>query len=250
MIARPPGMFSVVGTMPMTLIGALSSAMARIAPITAAPPAMSSFIRSMPSAGLIEMPPVSKVMPLPTRPSTGAAGAPGGSWRSTIMRGGSALPRATPSSRPICSRAISSSSRTSTCSPALAADGRAALGEDRRRQHVRRLVAEVAREVARLAEDPAALDRRFERGVVALPRDDQRLLERRRAALAALVDVAAEGRQHQAFGDRLHGGGRLAAAAVEEGDPLHAPLSRRERRGGRDLAQPLGAEVRRPCRRR
>ena len=39
---------------------------------------MSSFIRSMPSAGLIEMPPVSNVMPLPTRPSTGPGGAPGG----------------------------------------------------------------------------------------------------------------------------------------------------------------------------
>ena len=56
---------------------------------TAAPPAMSSFMRSMPSAGLIEMPPVSNVMPLPTSPSTGPAGAPAGSWRSTISRGGS-----------------------------------------------------------------------------------------------------------------------------------------------------------------
>ena len=94
-------MFSVVGTTPTTRIGALSSAMARMAQTTAAPPAMSSFIRSMPSAGLIEMPPVSKVMPLPTRPRTGDSGAPGGSWRRTMTRGGSALPRATPSSSPI-----------------------------------------------------------------------------------------------------------------------------------------------------
>ena len=78
-IALPPGMFSAVGTMPMTRIGAFSSAIARIAQATAAPPAMSSFICSIFSAGLIEMPPVSKVMPLPTRPSTGVAGAPGGS---------------------------------------------------------------------------------------------------------------------------------------------------------------------------
>ena len=42
--------------------------MARMAPSTAAPPAMSYFIFSMPSAGLIEMPPVSKVTPLPTSP--------------------------------------------------------------------------------------------------------------------------------------------------------------------------------------
>ena len=79
LIARPPGMFSVAGTTPITRIGALSSAIARMAQATAAPPAMSSFIRSMPSAGLIEMPPVSNVMPLPTKPSTGLAGAPGGS---------------------------------------------------------------------------------------------------------------------------------------------------------------------------
>ncbi len=63
----------------MTRIGAFSSAIARIAHATAAPPAMSSFICSIFSAGLIEMPPVSKVMPLPTSPSTGVCGAPGGS---------------------------------------------------------------------------------------------------------------------------------------------------------------------------
>ena len=79
LIARPPGMFSVAGTIPTTRVGALRSAMARIAHATAAPPAMSSFIRSIPSAGLMEMPPVSNVMPLPTSPSTGLAGAPTGS---------------------------------------------------------------------------------------------------------------------------------------------------------------------------
>lgn len=35
---------------------------------------MSYFILSMFSAGLMEMPPVSKVMPLPTRPSHGGVG--------------------------------------------------------------------------------------------------------------------------------------------------------------------------------
>ena len=58
----------------MTLTGGLSWAMARMAPIMAAAPAMSYFILSMPSAGLMEMPPVSKVMPLPTSPSDGSAG--------------------------------------------------------------------------------------------------------------------------------------------------------------------------------
>ena len=52
--------------------------MARMAPSTAAPPAMSYLIFSMSSAGLMEMPPVSNVTPLPTRPrwslDVGAAG--------------------------------------------------------------------------------------------------------------------------------------------------------------------------------
>jgi hypothetical protein len=68
----------------MTRIGALSSAIARIAHATAAPPAMSSFMRSMPSAGLIEMPPLSNVTPFPTSPNTGVAGADGGSYRKLV----------------------------------------------------------------------------------------------------------------------------------------------------------------------
>ena len=74
-------MFSVIGTTATTRTGALSRAMADIAQITAAPPDMSSFILSMLSAGLIEMPPVSNVMPLPTRPSTTPGTAFGGSCR-------------------------------------------------------------------------------------------------------------------------------------------------------------------------
>ena len=69
--AVPAGMFSAAQTMAMTGTFGLSSAIARIAPIMAAPPAMSYFIFSMFSAGLIEIPPVSKVMPLPTRPRCG-----------------------------------------------------------------------------------------------------------------------------------------------------------------------------------
>ena len=76
--ALPPGMFSVAGTTATTRRGTPSRAIARTAATTAAAPAMSSFIRSMPSAGLIEMPPVSKVTPLPTRPRTGPSVAPGG----------------------------------------------------------------------------------------------------------------------------------------------------------------------------
>ena len=77
--AVPEGMFSVAQTMPMTRTFGLSWAMARMAPIMAAPPAMSYFIFSMPSEGLMEMPPLSKVIPFPTRPRTGVAGAEEGS---------------------------------------------------------------------------------------------------------------------------------------------------------------------------
>ncbi len=72
--AVPEGIFSAAQTMAMTRTLGLSRAMARMAPIMAAPPAMSYFIFSMLSAGLMEMPPVSKVMPLPTRPRTGSVG--------------------------------------------------------------------------------------------------------------------------------------------------------------------------------
>ena len=75
--------------------------MARMAPIMVAPPAMSYFIFSMLSAGLIEIPPVSKVTPLPTNPSTGFSGAPTGSYRMTINAGGSSDPWATPQNAPI-----------------------------------------------------------------------------------------------------------------------------------------------------
>ena len=77
--------------------------MARIAPSMAAPPAMSYFIFSMLSEGLIEMPPVSKVMPLPTRPSTGPSVTPSGSYRITISAGGSSDPCETLQNAPIFS---------------------------------------------------------------------------------------------------------------------------------------------------
>jgi hypothetical protein len=44
----------------------LSAAIASIAAPTAAAPAMSDFISHMPAVGLMLMPPVSNVMPLPT----------------------------------------------------------------------------------------------------------------------------------------------------------------------------------------
>ena len=62
---------------------------------------MSYFMSSMFCAGLIEMPPVSNVTPLPTR-TTGAPAAP--LYSSAMKRGSSALPCATAISAPIPSR--------------------------------------------------------------------------------------------------------------------------------------------------
>jgi len=64
--APPPDIFSVAGTRPTILTGSFKSAAALIAASTAAPPAMSVFISSIFSAGLMEIPPLSNVRPLPT----------------------------------------------------------------------------------------------------------------------------------------------------------------------------------------
>ena len=186
------------------------------APTTAAPPAMSSFIRSMPSAGLIEMPPVSNVMPLPTRPSTGPSGAPGGSWRSTISRGGSALPRATPSSSPMPSAAISFSSRTSTSSAAAAAISAARVRRTRAASARCRARCQLAREVAALAEDGAP-HRGGTRGRSIVRHDDPRAAKTMVAAVARLVDAGIPVGQHDAFGHRLRGGRRLEQRTIGDG---------------------------------
>ncbi len=80
-------------------------------PRTAAAPDMSYFMSSMFCAGLIEMPPVSKVTPFPTS-TTGAPSAPW--YSSTMKRGSSTLPCATASSAPIFSRVIAALSSTVT----------------------------------------------------------------------------------------------------------------------------------------
>jgi hypothetical protein len=71
-------MFSVVGTTPRTRIGALRSAnRAHCARHGGAARHVVLHLLHL-LAGLIEMPPVSKVIPLPTSPSRGFSGAPGG----------------------------------------------------------------------------------------------------------------------------------------------------------------------------
>ena len=59
-------MFSAVGAYPTTLTTGFSAATACTVAITAAAPPMSDFIHSIAAAGLIDRPPESNVMPLPT----------------------------------------------------------------------------------------------------------------------------------------------------------------------------------------
>ena len=114
-MAWPLGMFSVAGTMPMTRTFGANAGSNDIALSTAAAPDMSVFIVSMPSAVLIDRPPLSNVMPLPTNASV--ARAPGGLYSSRIRRGGSSDPLATDTSPPSFSFAIVFSSQTVTSSP-------------------------------------------------------------------------------------------------------------------------------------
>ena len=91
-----------------------------IAPRTAAAPLMSVVMFSIPPLGLIEMPPVSKVIPFPTK-AIGAALLPRGRYSRTTSRGGAPLPRATASKAPILSFCICFSSRTVHRSPSFRA---------------------------------------------------------------------------------------------------------------------------------
>ncbi len=65
--AEPDGMFSAIAAYVVTWTGRPSRAIASVAPITAAAPAMSDFMLIMPLAVFSERPPESKVMPLPTK---------------------------------------------------------------------------------------------------------------------------------------------------------------------------------------
>ena len=69
-------MFSVAAITAIALWRSLRDAISSMAARTAAAPAMSPFIKCMSLASLIEMPPVSKVMPLPTKASIGGSVAP------------------------------------------------------------------------------------------------------------------------------------------------------------------------------
>ena len=77
---------------------------------------MSHFMSSMPAAGLIEMPPVSKVTPLPTK-ATGWSFSPPPFHCMTSSLDSRTLPWPTPSSEPMPRSRMASSPSTSTSTP-------------------------------------------------------------------------------------------------------------------------------------
>ncbi len=104
-------MFSQAAMMTTRLMGSASSAAARNAPSTVAAPLMSNFISSMAGGSLSEIPPESKVIPLPTK-QIGAVVALVPRYSHTINRGGWAEPWVTARNAPIFKALMPFSSNT------------------------------------------------------------------------------------------------------------------------------------------
>jgi hypothetical protein len=122
-------MFSAIGTVAVTATGSSSRAASTVVATTAAAPLMSDVMWSMLAAGLIEMPPVSNVMPLPTR-ATEARGESPPDQRSRTSRGLREEPWPTPSTPPYPAAASAASSSTSTSRPAAPASSTARAAND------------------------------------------------------------------------------------------------------------------------
>ena len=121
---------------------------------------MSYFIFSMLFAGLMEMPPVSNVTPLPTSPSTGAPGA--ASWAFVAhddhaRRLDAALRHA--DQRAHFQFGDSSFVENLDAEADFLRHGFGVRRENARRELVRRLVDQVAREILRFGDDAAVVDR-------------------------------------------------------------------------------------------
>ena len=101
-MAPPPGMFSAIPMRPTTSARGASSGRILSVARTAADPAMSHFIVSIPSDVLRDSPPESKVSPLPTRATLRTARSSGGFFE----------PWPTPRMPPMPMRRISSGSKT------------------------------------------------------------------------------------------------------------------------------------------
>ena len=115
--ALPPGMFSAIGTVAVTGVETPKRAARTTVAITAAAPPISEIMFSMLAPGFSEIPPVSKVMPLPTSPSDFSADSSPFQIRRT-RRGPREDPPPTALRPPKPPAHRASSSSTSTSSPA------------------------------------------------------------------------------------------------------------------------------------
>ena len=188
------------------------------------------------------MPPVSNVIPFPTRPRTGSAGAPAGSCvRTDHAR------RFRAAARDAKQQAHSQSFDSVLvedfyAQPRRLRDLGRAVGELGRRENVGRLVRQLPRDVAGLTQDLPAPGRGLDGRRRSARRRDDHFVERRRSTLASLVAVAAERGEHYPFGCRLNRGSRRCVAADDERDAAGAALPGGKRRGRADLSQALGVE--------
>ena len=175
---------------------------------------MSCFIRCMSADGLIEMPPVSKVTALPTRPRCGlsSGGALSARYRITIMTGSKALALATPSSAPMPIERIRCSSSTSHSSPAFSARAQARVASSR---GGRRLPGSFTSSRAWFCASTVATARSRAPG---LPSSAEigHALEPGLLAVGALVDVRLVVREPDSFNDRPHAGVRTGPVGRQD----------------------------------
>ena len=219
-MAFPLGMFSAEATRATAGRRTSRRARARRAPSTAAPPAMSSFMAHIPSPGLIEMPPLSKVIPFP-QSTTGGPSAPSGRCSTMMKRAGSSEPWATPRRAPIFSSAISSGPSTWQRRPARARHLLRGGGEGARGEVVAGAGDQVAGEAGALGQDapPAQplLDLR-QAGLVQLHHRDPLYV---RAGRCPRPRLLRRGPRRPLGGP---GGGRRPLQLVEAVEAQQAPL--------------------------
>ena len=140
------------------------------------------------------------------------------------------------------SRASSSSSRIWTDSPTLLPIAAARSAKTDGVKHVRRLVAEIAGDVARFGQDASALDCLLEwRRVAGATVHDDRALCGWTTSLPAFVAIAAVVRQDESFSDCLRRIGAILEASIEDGNVPEVPLPGGKRRRAGHSTQPVHA---------
>ena len=207
----------------------------------------------MPSAGLMEMPPLSNVTPFPTSPRTGPGGRPGRivTKHQQARRLAAAARHTQEQAHPQLRDAILVEDLDLD-----AAVGCQRCGTPREfpgRERVARLVRELASQIAALGEQAAPVDR--------CPRtahDVRRLLGHddgprggsRRRGVPRLVHAGVELRQRQPFGDRLGDLDDIAGAAQHEAGPFRPTVLNRDPASSGQLPRQLAPVLGRRSRRR